>query len=287
MNEKHTFRCSCGSEFQTTFAKFQNRNKRQCNACGNFQKISNSRLTIDDVRLKIESFGCELISNTYAKYRTKLIIRCACGNIYSQTLANFLNGTHRCQQCAQKISNEAKNKYTYEQVEQLCHSHDCELLSQKNSNYINRKDKISLRCSCGEIFSTKLFMCLDYEKYKCNSCTALDAPQLLGEVEIEKYLKSKKYIYKKEYSFSDCYNKYVLRFDFAVFVDNEIKLIEYDGMQHFRPYDYYGGKETFENIVLRDEIKNKYCENNNIPLLRIPYNKKNEIVEILDKYLVA
>ena len=58
-------------------------------------------------------------------------------------------------------------------------------------------------------------------------------------------------------------------------------------MQHFRPYDYYGGKETFENIVLRDEIKNKYCENNNIPLLRIPYNKKNEIVEILDKYLVA
>jgi len=40
----------------------------------------------------------------------------------------------------------------------------------------------------------------------------------------------------------------------------------------------WGGEEEFKNIQKRDQIKNEYCKNNNIKLLRIKYNEN-----ILDK----
>ena len=75
-----------------------------------------------------------------------------------------------------------------------------------------------------------------------------------------------------QYTFNDCKYVYVLRFDFALFKDNEfIGLIEYDGRQHFEPIDVFGGQEGFAKTKKRDEIKNIYCKTHNIPLLRIPY----------------
>ena len=60
-----------------------------------------------------------------------------------------------------------------------------------------------------------------------------------------------------------------LPFDF--YVNNEY-IIEYDGEQHFR----FSGKgrndeEHFNKTKEHDEIKNQYCFDNNIPIIRIPY----------------
>ena len=65
--------------------------------------------------------------------------------------------------------------------------------------------------------------------------------------------------------------KYSLAFDFAIFdsYDNLLSLIEYDGEQHFKSMEYFGGEESFKKTIKRDEIKDKYCKKNNIPLLRI------------------
>ncbi len=88
-------------------------------------------------------------------------------------------------------------------------------------------------------------------------------------------------IFQKEYSFSDCKSKNnrVLRFDFAIFdKDNKlIKLIEFDGEQHFKPIKYFGGEDYFEYIKENDTIKNNYCINNNIELLRIPYTQLKKL----------
>lgn len=288
MNELHKFKCACGNEFVTTFAKFQNRNKHQCNSCGYKLRNKKSQLTIEEVRRRIEKYGCKLVSDTYDSGNQKVSIQCVCGNIFEQTLINYEYGTHRCQKCAQRISNEAKNKYTYEYVQQLCKDNNCELLSQKNGKFIGYKDKVVIKCSCGEIFTTKLFMCLSYNKFTCTSCSYLNAPISSGEKRIEEYLKKHLYKYQKEYSFSDCKKKYLLRFDFAVFLnDNNIKLIEFDGQQHFKPYEYYGGVEKFQDLCLRDSIKNEYCKNNNIPLLRICYKDIDKVDNILDDYLIA
>ena len=48
-------------------------------------------------------------------------------------------------------------------------------------------------------------------------------------------------------------------------------LIEYDGIQHFKPGMFNGTEEDFVNTQIRDKQKNEYCKENGIPLIRIPY----------------
>lgn len=287
MGEKHLFKCSCGNEFTTTFAKFQNRGKKQCNPCGRKRSQDYSRHCLDFVKEQVASFGCVCLSEQYVNDTNKLLIQCKCGNVFQQSYVNFMYGKHCCQSCSKKISNEAKNKYTYEYVADLLKENGSILITPKTQTYIGRRDRISIKCSCGEEFETQLAIVLDYDKKQCRSCKIKNSPTSHGEEMIKKYLIDNNYAFHQEYSFPDCKDTYVLRFDFAVIIDGQIKLIEFDGMQHFRPYDYYGGEEYFQKVIRRDGIKNRYCEKNNIPLLRIPYKELKNINTLLDDYLIA
>jgi hypothetical protein len=52
-------------------------------------------------------------------------------------------------------------------------------------------------------------------------------------------------------------------------------LIEYDGEQHFHiaKNDYF----NYEEVNKRDKFKNKWCKENNISLIRIPYTDYDKI----------
>ena len=110
--------------------------------------------------------------------------------------------------------------------------------------------------------------------------------QSKGEKYIAKWLESRNinYVYQKK--FSTCLDKKQLPFDFYL---PEFNLcIEYDGVQHFKPIDFANkgeewAIEQFHIVQYHDSIKNQYCEDNNIYLLRIPYFK--DIDEELQKFL--
>ena len=97
-----------------------------------------------------------------------------------------------------------------------------------------------------------------------------------GEKAVAKYLDDNNIKYIREYRFNDCKDKRVLPFDF--YIKNKNVLIEFDGGQHKKAIEYFGGKEGFENIKRRDMIKTQYAKSHNIKLIRI-----NNINEILDK----
>lgn len=101
---------------------------------------------------------------------------------------------------------------------------------------------------------------------------------------IKNFLKENKLKYVQEYSFDDCVYKKKLRFDFAVFnSDGELKcLIEYDGVRHFK--NIHKEYKTFQEMKLRDKIKDWYCLQNNIDLIRIGYMATNSISNILNNY---
>lgn len=63
--------------------------------------------------------------------------------------------------------------------------------------------------------------------------------------------------------------------------------IELDGEQHFKPINFGGSNtnESFEERIIRDNIKNAYCDDNNITLIRIPYWDFNNIDKILSESL--
>lgn len=80
------------------------------------------------------------------------------------------------------------------------------------------------------------------------------------------------------------------RYDFILLDDNfhPYRLIEYDGEQHYRAIEYFGGEENFKKLQKNDKVKNEYAKRHNLPLIRIPYTEENITLELLlsDKYLV-
>lgn len=74
-------------------------------------------------------------------------------------------------------------------------------------------------------------------------------------------------------------NNIKYRYDFAILSsdNNILYFIEFDGKQHFEANMFFGGEKQLQKTIKNDEIKNKYCKDNNIPLIRIPYTKLNSL----------
>lgn len=283
MGEDHTFRCKCGEIFKTKFAKFQNRGKRQCNKCGRKVRQDMDRFDYEYVKQVVESHGCELISKEYINCKSRLEMKCECGKLFTRTLTDFQNGTHRCDKCARKIADQVKMKYTYEYVKELLEENNAKLLTEKYDTYIGYKDKVLCMCECGSEYETTVEMMRLYNKFRCTSCNVRDKKGSIGEERIKDYYVKNNITFKPQYSFADCKHKYPLKFDFAVFSNDEklSYMCEFDGIQHYKPYDYFGGEDTLKNIQARDKIKNDYCVANNIMLIRIPYYDIDNVEEIL------
>lgn len=342
--------CKCGNVYTTSFTNFKTTNKRQCNKCSYEIRNEQKRLKIEEVITFIDGIdgnGCKFVEGEYKNNTTKLKIRCACGNIFSTSLAEFKGlNKKQCNECGKRIQLKDIKK-THEK---FCN----ELNIIKNGTYTVLSDYVSVHTKilvkhseCGNTFyteparllytekgcpycagnakltiqqvkkfievtsnsnykllsatyinnSTPLKICCDkgheYETsygnfYMGKRCPLCNEPK--GEEKIDKFLSLHNLVYDTQYKIKDCRNKLPLPFDFAVFEDNEktkLKcLIEFDGEQHFKVVDFYGGEEGYLKRIKNDEIKNKYCKDNNIRLIRIPYYDFNNIPEILLKELL-
>lgn len=108
--------------------------------------------------------------------------------------------------------------------------------------------------------------------YCCNRCSSK------GEDKIREILNDLGVMYQEQFSFPDCLNKEKkchLRFDF--FLPDYNCCIEYDGEQHFKSFHHFRGEEGYNKLVENDNIKNQYCSDNNINLIRIPYTDFEKI----------
>jgi len=109
-----------------------------------------------------------------------------------------------------------------------------------------------------------------------------------GENRIEHFLSMHNIYYIKQYKFDDCRDTRTLKFNFAVFNNNSLCcVIEYDGEFHYRPFrKLKDSTKKFKEGQKRDKIKTKYCKDNNISLLRIPYWDFDNIEQILAETLL-
>lgn len=131
------------------------------------------------------------------------------------------------------------------------------------------------KCECGNdcIVMGKLL-----REGKVTSCGC--RTQSIGEEKIEKILQQYNINYSKEYLQNVrkeiIYQHHKARFDFAIFQNNQLAyFIEFDGEQHFEnmcnKISGFCTPEKYQKTHERDIIKNQWCKDNNIPLIRIPY----------------
>jgi hypothetical protein len=70
-----------------------------------------------------------------------------------------------------------------------------------------------------------------------------------------------------------------LRFDFRFLKHNIV--IEYDGEQHFRAVEAWGGKEKLNEIQEHDKLKNSFCEKNDYIMIRLNKSHRGKILSEL------
>lgn len=112
--------------------------------------------------------------------------------------------------------------------------------------------------------------------YGCPQCR-----ESSGERQVRQWMENHNIEYIYQHKFKDCKNIKPLPFDF--YLPKYNICIEYDGRQHYKPVEYFGGEESFKRVVLHDSIKTKYCIDNDIQLIRIPYFK--DVKTELDNFL--
>ena len=127
-------------------------------------------------------------------------------------------------------------------------------------------------CDCG---TKRIVLGQSLKSGVSQSCGCLNMSH--GQKKILDLLSNAKIPFKREYTISDLYfttknNK--ARFDFYV---KDSYAIEYDGQQHFKSMDQNYFRHNIEKIQQYDRLKNEYCKENNIPLIRIPYTHYNQL----------
>jgi hypothetical protein len=222
------------------------------------------------------------ILSEYVGERTKLKVKhTSCETIFYPLPGNLLRRSG-CPMCARKSYGKHKT-HTIQEFADIFYRvfpNDFTLIS----DYESSLEKVEVKhIPCGNAYKA-LPGNLIHKQSGCPYCIASSK----GETLIEKFLVDKNVKYESQYSFDDCVYKSKLKFDFAIFDDSEqlIGLIEFDGEQHFKSKEFFGGDKEFEKVQIRDQIKNDYCQSHNIFLLRIPYWEKDRVNEIIDDFLL-
>lgn len=142
--------------------------------------------------------------------------------------------------------------------------------------YKNSRTKVKIKC----LKHNHIFEQTPQNHMKGQGCPICLESQ--GEKRICSYLDARKIIYKREKTFKECRDKGLLYFDF--YLPDYKTCIEFDGLQHYQPIEYFGGEVVFEKTKKSDFLKNSFCKKIGINLIRISYKiKSSEIDFILNK----
>lgn len=259
---------TCGHEYEVHWNNFQS--GVRCPKCSGLMKFTNENI----VERMYDLAGDEYtkLDDVYINANTKFSIKHnICGHEYEVSWGKFQSG-NRCPKCS------GHYKYTDSEIIEMI-SDMTQGEYTKLSIYINAQTKFPIRHNvCGHEYEVRWN---DFRRdNRCPKCN-----QSKGEKFISDYLTNKNISFTTQARFDDCRQKRPLPFDFGI-VDDEnmiIALIEFDGKQHFESVELWGGEEALALTQLRDQIKNQYCEDNNIPLLRIRYDE--DIEEKLTTFL--
>ena len=138
------------------------------------------------------------------------------------------------------------------------------------------------KCECGREIDVSSS---DLIRGHVKSCGCKKRSQ--NERMIVKILDSLSIFYKTEQVFDGCRNpENTMNLYFDFYLPKQNIVIEYDGEAHFEPIKFFGGQERFEYIKQCDKIKDEFCIENGINMVRIPYTKtKEEIMQILNNII--
>ena len=272
----------CGKEYDTQYFLITNGRKIYpkdcCSRCAgkkasDVSRARRAKKKFDELRDVCKIKGYTLITSQDEYTDVKMDIRYICPYHGEQhgMLDNIIRG-HGCKECGNEQIG-ISNRLTKEEI--ISRVDDGVLLNP--DDYENVYSRLTFKCSCGNEFTTTL---VNYTKHGINRCPTCSQKESRGELLIRGYLEDNNINFKQEKRFSDCRDNKPLPFDF--FLPDHNKIIEFDGKHH---YSAVYSDEQHLQTVKHDKIKNNYCKQNGIELLRIPYWEGDHIPELLSQFI--
>jgi very-short-patch-repair endonuclease len=207
----------------------------------------------------------------YKNIRSNILVRCVKHGEFIIKADNHLSQKQGCWNCfldkhklielkperINKMRDVHKNKYEYKD-------------KKVTNGFIN--------IECPDHGTFKQYLYFHEYGHGCPECNSSSR----GEDKIKKILEDNNITFYRNHQFENCKRNRKLKFDFYIPYLN--LCIEYDGEHHFKENKYFG-EGNLEYIRENDEIKNIFCNSNNIKLIRIPYYEFKNIDNIIEKLL--
>ena len=256
-------RCDCGNILSIPKPRLQKRKEYGCEKCKkkNFNKYIGQKINSWTILEYIES-------------ERKFICKCECGTIKRVNCYNLINNQSKDCGCGRR------NKMSeIRSIESLVGQIFGKLTVIEEIGK-NKYGKTICKCKCECGNETKVLS----NSLRTGHTLSCGCTKSYQPCEIKMYLEDLGYKVQMEKRMN--LNKEIAYICFDVFVEELNLAIEYDGEPHFIPIDWAGrgiewAMENLEHAQYRDEIKDKYCYDDNIYLLRIPYTAKNIMKELI------
>lgn len=261
----------CNNEFwQRPSAHLQSQG---CPNCSIKKKYSNSTEFIKKAK-KVHGDKYNYSGVKYNGNRVKICIKCTKHGLFYQSPHEHLSGCG-CPKCGleRRIGLQT---YTQEDFIKKANQVHSNIYDYNLVKYIGNKKKVIIVCNKhGKFLQTPADHLQGVGCPKCNLSK--------GEKCINKILTNNNIRFQPQKKFIGCKDKRQLPFDF--YLPEYNIAIEYDGEQHYLSRSLFNGKKGFKETQQHDLIKNNYCYNNDIMLLRIRYDediysKINEFIKL-------
>lgn len=255
----------------------------KCDVCGTIKPVKGTALIQGTSTACSKQCSNTLIGQTFGEWTVlrldkskprNYICRCSCGTVKSIFSGSLKQGTSKSCGCL-------KTKYTQEKNKKQAQDHIGEKYGKLTilNYYLQGKNCwYECQCDCGNkinVIGKNLF---DGNTVSCG-CLNSKANELMDKILTDFNIP---FIRKK--CFEDCKDKRALPFDFALYNKEKelIGLIELNGSLHYSTSGT--GWDTPERLLYQQKheyLKRKFCEDNQIPLLIIPYQYFNELKKFL------
>lgn len=278
ISAKEAMRCRCkidGTKWISTANRLLQ--GAGCPECSRIASNQNSTKTNEKFLLQLKVVNENIIPlEKYIQAKAKIWVSCkVCGHKWQATPDTLLQNGN-CPECT-KIKLHNKQAKSNEQFLKELAAANPMLIPLEP--YYNDHTKILVRCL---VHGYEWYVAPNKILHRhtgCPKCAAYKNEQKLFRI-----LKKYGYDAEPQKRFKDCKDKKTLPFD--AYIEELNLLIEYDGEQHYIPIrrgsmSYEQAVEQLRIVQKHDDIKNKYCLDNNILLIRIPYWESDNIESFL------
>ena len=261
--------CSCGNEHIASISNLVCGSVKSC-GCRSGELMWNTRGRTNLVGLIFGKLTVmEMLYGYGNSQRTHCRCICECGNESIADMQNLLSGSTSSCGCGASWCRHGD----------VTHKDLCgvkfgmlTVINKTDDKYMNGCIIWECLCDCGNIVYAPTDALTSYKKTSCGCSNYSNMEQFIADC-LNKY----DILYVPQARFSDCRNKYPLPFDF--YLPEYNTCIEFDGEQHFKPIQFFGGKEEFQYRQQNDTIKTSYCVEHNINLVRLPYTLTTQEIE--------